>query len=261
LARTWEAASAVFFLYTVAVALLHRRPPLAGRQRAIIVAVAGLAMVGVSRVLPEQRVLHGWLIPPALLLLAYWASGLLFVAPMPRAERAFLALDQAFGIRQIAAGTPRLIAELLEVAYAGVYPLIPFALAVHLVATPRPDADRFWSVILITDFVCFSTLPWLQMRPPRTIEGGSPWSARLRVFNVRLLHATSIHVNTFPSGHAAEALAAALLAIGAPGLLVAAMFMAAFAISAGTVLGRYHYVIDAVAGWMVAAIVWYALGR
>jgi membrane-associated phospholipid phosphatase len=244
----------------VAVALLHGRVPAAARRRAIVLAVAGLALASVSWLVPEQRALHGWLLPPVLLLLGYWASGLLFVAAMPRAERVFLALDRALRIPEMAARTPRPVAELLELAYAGVYLLIPIALAVHLLATPRPDADRFWSVILITDFICFASLPWLQMRPPRTLEGGSPWDARVRLFNVRMLHATSIHVNTFPSGHAAEALAAALLAVGAPALVVAAMFTAALAVSAGTVLGRYHYAVDALTGWMVATIVWYALG-
>jgi len=30
-------------------------------------------------------------------------------------------------------------------------------------------------------------------------------------------------------------------------------------VSAGAVLGRYHYAADAVAGWVVAAAVWVAL--
>jgi hypothetical protein len=34
------------------------------------------------------------------------------------------------------------------------------------------------------------------------------------------------------------------------------MFAAAAAISAGAVLGRYHYAADAVAGWLVALLVW-----
>ena len=59
-------------------------------------------------------------------------------------------------------------------------------------------------------------------------------------------------MNTFPSGHAAEGLVAFLLALAAPPGIVALMFLAALAVSAGAVLGRYHYLADAVAGWVVA---------
>lgn len=260
-ARTWEAASAVFFLYTLAAALLLRGVSSAGRRRALLFAGAGLAIACISSQLLTRVVLHGWLLPPALLLLAYWASGALFVAPMPDAEDALMGIDRRLGIRALAARTPRPIAEVLELAYAGVYPLIPIALVLHLAEAPRPDAARFWSVILITDYLCFATLPWLQTRPPRALEPGPPWGARLRAFNVGLLGKASIHVNTFPSGHAAEGLAAALLVSGAPAAVVVAMIAAALAIAAGAVLGRYHYALDALTGWAVAVTVWLAVGR
>ena len=43
---------------------------------------------------------------------------------------------------------------------------------------------------------------------------------------------------------------------GAPVPVVCAMFVGALAISAGAVLGRYHYALDALAGWLVAVVVW-----
>src|SRR5204862_471795 len=50
-----------------------------------------------------------------------------------------------------------------------------------------------------------------------------------------------------------------LLLLGGSGPLVAFMFVAALAVSAGAVFGRYHYAADALAGWAVAVIVYYAL--
>ena len=70
----------------------------------------------------------------------------------------------------------------------------------------------------------------------------------------------SVRVNTFPSGHAAEALAAALLTAAAPAPVNILMLANALAVSAGAVLGRYHYAVDAVAGWVVAVVVWLAFG-
>jgi membrane-associated phospholipid phosphatase len=101
-------------------------------------------------------------------------------------------------------------------------------------------------------------LPWVQTRPPRRLEPGPPWRSSLRFFNVRLLGETSIGANTVPSGHAAEAVAAALLVSDAPWPVAASMWLAALAVSAGAVLGRYHFAFDAVAGWAVALAVWAA---
>jgi membrane-associated phospholipid phosphatase len=206
-------------------------------------------------------VLLQWILPPAVLLLGYWVSGLLFAAPMPRVERLLETVDRALGIDRLAAGAPTWIANLLEIAYVAVYPVVPFALAIHLLTSAEPDADRFWTVILVTDFICFGVLPWVQTRPPRALRRADPWRSCVRAANLALLGRTSIQVNTFPSGHVAEALAAALLVADAPWPLAAAVATMAVCISVGAVLGRYHYAMDAVAGIVVALVVWVAVGR
>ena len=196
--------------------------------------------------------LRSVVLPPLVLLIAYRASGFLWRGPMFEAENRLMAADRALGIPAVVRSTPIWMAEILELAYAGVYPLIPIALVLHLACSPAPDADRFWSVVLVTDFVCFAMLPFIQTRPPRALEPSHPWAARLRTLNLNMLHHASIRMNTVPSGHAAEALAAALLVLAAPAGIVAAMFVAAAAVSAGAVLGRYHYAIDIFAGWATA---------
>lgn len=255
----WPAASAGFFVYVALVGVflpgLRRRR----RIRAVSLALPGLILSLAATRLSHSPILYDWLLPPSLLLLGYWTSGALFVAPMLRAEAVLLAIDRSLRIRRIAGYAHRLPAEILELSYVGVYPLIPIALVLHISMTARPDPERFWSVMLLTDYLCFAALPWLQTRPPRVLEPREPWGSSARAFNRRLLHAASIQVNTFPSGHAAEALAGALLVIGAPAPIVAAMFTAALAISAGAVLGRYHYTLDVLTGWAVAAVVWYVI--
>jgi membrane-associated phospholipid phosphatase len=198
--------------------------------------------------------------PPLLLFLFYWTTGLLFVAPMAGVEKVFLQIDRDLHIRELSSRTPAWLVEILEFAYAGVFGLIPIALALHLSFATAPDADRFWLVILVTDFVCFGMLPWIQSRPPRALEPGDPWRSSLRSFNLRVLGAASIQVNTFPSGHAAEALVAALLVAALSPWILGVMMLAALAVAGGAVLGRYHYAIDAFAGWFVALAVWVLLG-
>lgn len=254
--RLWQLASGAFFLYVALVALL--RGPRRQSVKAVAGAAAGLLVVLASMAI-DTPILAGWIWPPALLLIAYWSSGPLFVAPRPAHEAALRWLDDRLRLRDVAGRTPRAVAEVLEAAYVGVYPFVLLALLLHLQFSPSPDSDRFWAVVLITDFLCFAVLPWVQTRPPRALESGEPWQSSIRQFNLRLLGATSIQVNTFPSGHAAEGLAAFLLALAAPPGLVVAMLLVAVAVSAGAVLGRYHYLADALAGWAVAVIVFLIL--
>ncbi len=308
--RAWIAAGVLFFVYVAVVSLLLRGLTRRRRWLAIGGAAAGLLLGATAHMTPHHAVAHGWILPTAILLVAYWTSGLLFVAPMPRAERSLDAIDVALRIDGVAAATPRWLAELLEVAYVCVYPLIPIALLIHMASGSDPNPDRFWTVILVTDFICFGSLPWVQTRPPRALaargEGlashrdgrgasrarrddrayreylreeprsprgciarrmqpdfhhgllgpGDPWMATVRRLNLMLLGKSSIQVNTFPSGHAAEALAAVLLVADASWPVVVAMGISAVLVSAGAVLGRYHYAADAAAGWAVALVVW-----
>jgi membrane-associated phospholipid phosphatase len=254
----WHTAGLAFFVYVLVVAALNQARRL--RLGRVLAGSAIGSTVVLWSTFPGQPVLlSDWIWPAAVLLIAYWTSGLLFTAPDFRQERALICLDSRLDVREVARRTPRLLAEVFEAAYAGVYLLVPVTLLLRHQYSATPDPQGFWSVVLVTDFICFGMLPWVQTRPPRALEGKEPWHSSLRQFNVRLLGSTSIQVNTFPSGHAAEALAAALLVVEAPAVILLLVFAGAIAVSAGAVLGRYHYFADALAGWVVALGVWLAV--
>jgi membrane-associated phospholipid phosphatase len=253
----WQAASIGFFAFLALTAALRRGVTAGCRARVWAGAAAGAAIAIAAMRLPADGIANVVFLPVAALLIGYWTSGLLFVAPQARAERALLAFDRHLRIDRLAAATPRVLAELLELAYSGVYAFVLLALALALRA--QVPAERFWAVVLVTDYVCFGMLPWVQTRPPRAVTGDPAWRASWRAINLRLLDASSVQVNTFPSGHAAEALVAALMVTGLHGGITALAFVAALAVSAGAVLGRYHYAADAIAGWMVALTVFYLL--
>jgi hypothetical protein len=251
---SWPAATALFFVYAVAAAWIGPGIRLDVRRRVTLLALsAAIAAIASTRLPPG--ILRHWIVPPIFLLAAYRISGMLFVRPMPRAEAILLQIDRVLGVCRAVGKTPTALAASLELAYASVYPLIPTALAIQLLFSPAPDPDRFWTVILVTDFICFGMLPWIQTRPPREVDPACTWRAPLRSANERLLHHASIRVNTFPSGHAAEAAAAVLLVLDAPAALVALVITNAAAVSVAAVLGRYHYALDAVLGWAVAVLV------
>ena len=262
--RLWETASIGYLGYTAAAAIAIPTLTPGARARALALSAAGMLLALFSTKLPQAAVLHDWVLPPMLLLVGYWSSGVLFTGPMLGVERLLRRFDRALQIRRLSARTPRLVAELLELSYAAVYPMVPIGLALYTSAAAQPapalNAERFWAVILLVDYICFATLPWIRTRPPRQLEPGEPWNATLRTMNLRLVNAASIRVNTFPSGHAAEALAAALMVMEvSPGPAGLGMLLAAVAVSAGAVLGRYHYAADAAAGWMVAGMVFLAV--
>jgi membrane-associated phospholipid phosphatase len=246
----WPLASLAFFAYLALLAELQ--PRLSTRVRIRVWAGAALGAAGAIAALglAPDAVANVWILPPALLLLGYWTSGLLFVAPMPAAERRLIDLDRGLRIQAIAAHTPRPVAELLEIAYIGIYPLILAALWIGI--PTGVNTERFWTVLLVVDYICFGMLPWIQTRPPRALGIDAPWRSAWRSLNLLVVESSSIKVNTFPSGHAAEGLAVALLLLGAAWPAVAFFFLAALAVSAGAVLGRYHYAADALAGWVVA---------
>jgi membrane-associated phospholipid phosphatase len=250
----WAIAGVLYFGYIAVVALV-RRPAAAGRRRALAWCGVGSAICAASS-LTAPFWLRGAILPPLALLASYWSSGALWIRPMEQVERFLLRSDERLQVPRIAAATPRLLVEFQEASYAAVYPLIPLALAACYAVNPAADADRFWTVILVTDYICFGMLPWIQTRPPRALDSRPPWRSSFRAFNVRLLGETSIGFNTVPSGHAAEALAAALMLTTTPWPLATVMWMFAVSISAGAVFGRYHFAVDAFAGWGVALCVW-----
>jgi hypothetical protein len=171
----WPLASLAFFAYVALLAELQPRVSPRARVRVWAGAALGAALAITAMRLPPDGIANGWLLPPALLLLGYWTSGLLFVAPMPTVERRLLAIDAGLRVPAIAARTPRFVAELLEIAYIGVYPLIPFALWIAMGAGVA--ADRFWTVILVIDYICFGMLAWIQTRPPRSLGVAPPWQS------------------------------------------------------------------------------------
>ena len=257
-----------FFAYLF---VLSRTFPLSGRRRARVLLV-GLVCVGVVAMLSQlrlrlpMRVARDW-VPALYLLQAYWLCGLFFDRPMRAVEDRLRQLDRRlFALTRLATlirRAPRALLELLELAYLCAYPFIPATFGLLYATGQRTETDRFWVAVLVASFGCYGMLPWLQTRPPRSIESAGPIDQRplaLRRLNMALLDWGSLRVNTLPSGHAATALAAALV-VGEllPGLLPV-LVAVALAIALAAVVGRYHYTLDTVLGLAIGVAAWWASG-
>ena len=158
---------------------------------------------------------------------------------------------------------PRVVLELLEAAYLGVYLVLPAGFAVARALDPSLDADRFWPGVVVATLASYGMLPWIQTRPPRAIADHMAIDGRdlaIRRVNLAVLDRGSIHVNTFPSGHAAGATAIAI-AVAAVSPVAGAVFaILAAGIVLGSIAGRYHYALDSLAGILVAVLTWLSVG-
>src|SRR5262245_17888045 len=259
--RTAELIVLAYLVYLVIAAWAMALP---ARQRTTVTAVAlvdSLWLWWLSR-----QTAFFWLVirdwqPVVQILIGYWLSGLFFRAPMPRIEAWLSRTDRAlftrFHLDDAIARGPRVILELLEGAYLSVYFVLPLGFAVALLIDPYLDVDRYWSVVTLAELSSYAVLPWVQTRPPRALDDHMAIASRQLTFrglNDLVLRRGSIQVNTFPSGHAAGALATAL-AVGQISPAAGLVFgLIAFGIVAGSIIGRYHYTADSIAGLVVAVM-------
>ena len=141
----WPTATVWFFGYVGVLACLLPGVPRHKRLRAVAGTLAGLLIVGLGAWTAPGSIVRDWLLPPSALLIAYWTTGLLFTAPMLRAERILCGLDRGLGVSGAAARTPRWLAEVLELAYLAVYPIVPIGLIFFLMFDAHPEPSRFWT--------------------------------------------------------------------------------------------------------------------
>ena len=258
-----------FFAYLFVLSRLFRLGP-RGRLRVLstgLVCVAAVIMISQLRPSPALQIARDWL-PAVYLVQGYWLCGLFFQRPMPYVEARLLDADRTLfrltGMETFLTRGPRAVLEYFEFTYLLVYPLVPVSVGIFLFLGGRAEIDRFWIAILLAGFGCYGVLPWIQTRPPRSIERTPrPRYEQLlfRRVNVLVLRHGSVQVNTVPSGHASVACAAAFAVATLDLAAGAALLVLAISITTATVLGRYHYAIDSVLGVIVGLASWWIAFR
>jgi len=262
--RTAEWINTVSFSFLLILAWRRRLDP-ARRTKIILLGLSGLVLTAISaaalpRVLPRlaASVSRDWL-PYLLLLLFYWQAGQFFTGPNVAAECWLEQLDRRLLGSALAASTRgrtgKWISTTLELAYLFCYPSLPAGLAALYVMHRGAEADHFWAVVLVSTYICYAAVPFVQTRPPRMLtqpDSLVPRQGEVRRLNLFVLRHASIQVNTFPSAHVAGSTACALVMLqSAPsiGLIFLAL---AVCIALGAVAGRYHYAADVILGALVA---------
>jgi len=213
---------------------------------------------------PVLSFLRNWY-PLCFLLLAYREMG--WFAPAQRTyrlERIFEVWDKRLlneaGFKVAIELLGPVLPSLLEVAYAVVYAIPAFALAMLYVYRQQGRAERLLFPVLFAVLAVYAIFPFTPSEPPRTVFPGQDFPAYITIFrrfNWWLLRDQGIHMSVFPSAHVSSSFACAFAMIRClPERPWAGRFLLVLAvlIAVATVYGRYHYAADAVAGFGMSLV-------
>ena len=266
--RPSEYLLAAYFVYTAVLAfVLPVRPPVPAVTAVLnLTILAGFALLAYAdsfRRGPLLGAIRDWF-PFPLMLLAYRQMGW-FAQPHLtfRLENTWVVWDRWFlaaGARQAIESLGPVLPSILEISYSLVYTLGPFAMAMLYAYHRRERANLFLSVFLLGVLLAYSQFPFWPSEPPRTVFPGldsPPFDTVFRRFNWWLLGGYGIHTSVFPSAHVSGAFSAAFGMVRAlPEHPWVGRFLLVMAvlIATATVYGRYHYLADALAGFLLAVV-------
>ncbi|MEO8256217.1 MAG: phosphatase PAP2 family protein [Acidobacteriota bacterium] len=253
--RSSEWIAFLYFLYLAIVCWLR---PVARSRRLLItgvsVAVAAAVQIGAAAPL----LIRDWA-PLLYVTVAYFLTGRLFVRPSEKLEAWLMSWDHRLlgdPTRRFA-HWPGWFVGYLDVVYMFCFLLLPGGFAALVAFGHAAQANHYWTMVLAADLGAFAPLSVFQTRPPWALEPPpvlpDKTVQRLAAYMVR--HAT-IGVNTFPSGHVAVSLAAALAVAHSMPLTGGALLILAASVSLACSVGRYHYLVDVAAGALLAVAVW-----
>jgi membrane-associated phospholipid phosphatase len=256
-----------FLLYAPALTFFVPAPEglrtrLASLNLTVVVAYAALIFLDSWKPRLALEVTRDWL-PLGMILLAYREMGWFALPHRALLESRWVVWDRFVldhGARALIEFLGPIVPSALEIVYALVYALPPFALAVLYLYGRRDMADRFLTVVLLSVLFCYAQFPFWPSEPPRVVFAGldlPSYSTIFRRFNLWTLGNYGIHTSVFPSAHVAAALSTAFgfrLAMPEGKRLYRFLFLIAALIAVATVYGRYHYLADATFGAVMASI-------
>lgn len=253
--RHSEQIALAYFLYLSAAAWLGPGKSLAARVQLSVLALAtaGAVVFAARTGSPRAR---DWA-PLAWILVGYYASGWLFAQPSPAIERWLMRWDaRLLGDPTTRfAAWPAWLLVYLDVVYTGCFLLLPIGFAALVNAGASPLADHYWSMVSIAELGSFGALAFVQSRPPWAVERPATLAdGSIHRMASHIVRRFTIGVNTFPSGHVAGSLAIAMAVTGAAPVAGAALAVVAVSIAVACVVGRYHYIVDVVAGVVLALV-------
>ena len=204
-------------------------------------------------------------IPSPFILVAYWAVDWY---PYPARdfalENAWIHLDRRilndWGAKAAIEFAGPVLPFLLEFCYSLLYAVPPVSIGLLYLYRRRDRVDRFVFVLMLGVLSTYALLPYSPSISPREFfpkEDLPAWITPFRLLNLWLLDHYDIHASVFPSGHVTVGYSAAfamLLAFPEKRKVGWIMLAIANGVAVATVYGRYHYVVDTLAGLGVSLL-------
>lgn len=267
--RASERVLLTFFLYVALLSFWFR--PLSGSNRLPLWILSAATAAIVVLALGEVRgpawffsYARDWA-PLALTLTAYREMD--WFTPEQRdfhLENAWVVWDRLllsdWGLRKIIESSGALLPGYFEFCYLLVYAVGPFTIAMVYACQKREAVDRVLVLYLVGTLAAYALFPYFPSAPPRTAFPGADLPAVVtpfREFNLWLLRGYGIHSSVFPSAHVSSVFAAAwafMLYLPERRWIGLGMLIYAVSVAIATVYGRYHYAVDAVAGFAVSVL-------
>ena len=265
--RSSEYILILFFFYTTVLAFVL---PVSRTVRLVmpltnVIVLGGLLLLAYADSLRRGRllgVLRDWF-PSPLALLAYRELGWLAQPHTSSVlEDARVILDRLllnqWGFRTVIEALGPVLPSILDIAYSFVYPMLPFSLVMLYVYRRHQRVDALFFNFLLAVLGAYAVFPLFTSEPPWTVFPGQDYptfNTVFRRFNEAMLRSQGIHTSVFPSTHVAGSFSIALAMVR---LLPEhrwvgrALLVLATLIAVATVYGRYHYAVDAIAGFAVS---------
>jgi membrane-associated phospholipid phosphatase len=272
--RRSESVLLVYFIYTIVVAYLL--PACPQTRRSVLATNVSILATYTALALTQPQlslvsVVRDW-VALGLSILCYEEMGWLAPARHTyRLEKSWIVWDRKFlndwGVKAAIERCGRLIPAILELSYTLVWVVPALGLVALYVYGRGGQSDRFLRNFLLATLPAYGLFPYFPSEPPRTVfsQEDPPLNTIFRRFNLWLLGRTGIHTSVFPSAHVSGAFGAAFAMLGIlPDHRGIGWGLVALAssITVATIYGRYHYLVDALAGIaisflaLVVAITW-----
>ena len=150
--------------------------------------------------------------------------------------------------------------SVLELSYLLLYTMPPILLGLVYLFGGRRRAGPFLVTLLSGTLLTYALLPQFPSQSPRLSFPGQDLPSLMTLFrtvNVWLLDRWDIRASVFPSGHVAVAYSSAFAVMAAlPERRWFGRVMLVFAclVAVQTVYGRYHFAVDAAAGFLISLL-------
>jgi membrane-associated phospholipid phosphatase len=258
--RASEFVLAIYFVYTAVLAAERGMPGVALLSTAVPLILCGMA-AGASGV--ASSIVRDWF-PVPFILLAYWAVGwfaapgyLEFASYWIRFDRV---LFDKFRFQALIESGGSVLPALLELSYLLLYAAPPLLIGVLYLYRRRDRVDRFLFTLLMGTLVTYALLPHFPSASPRNVYPGVYEPQMTNIFrraNLWLLSNCDIRTSVFPSGHVTVAFSAAfgmMQALPEKKWLGRSLSLFAILVTLNTVYARYHYAVDALAGFAISLL-------